>query len=66
MEFDFTAHYNSTTAVYCAMSIARRPGDFVKAEYQVDPVARGSSIKLSPALDVVYIASETGKQKQVL
>jgi len=44
------------SAVYDAMSLARRPGDCVRKEYKVDPVARGSN-KSGPALDIVYIGN---------
>jgi hypothetical protein len=42
------------------MSLARRPGDCVKKEYKVEPVARNLN-KSTTALDVVYI-----QQLQVL
>ncbi|ELR15712.1 uncharacterized protein ACA1_378620 [Acanthamoeba castellanii str. Neff] len=44
-------------AVYDAMLLARRPGDCVRKEYKVDPVARHSNTS-GPALDVVYIGQQ--------
>lgn len=45
-------------AVYVAMLLARRPGDCVKKEFKVNPVARNSNTS-GPALDVVYISRQT-------
>jgi len=51
------------SAVYDAMSLARRPGDCVRKEYKVDPVARGSN-KGGPALDIVYIGKQASTHEQ--